>query len=323
MTSLILNSFGIALQDRNKKLEQYRSHKSYSGKLFDGNYYCNILLPENLSIHQPLINEYISTLLQTILFAFIIYFTLSTLSYLYFFKLKKEKFLPKLKGSYYILHDIKWSIYNIIGESFLVSLLRMTLPRYSFVYYDVSEYGYKYLVLSIILHIVFDETFTYWIHRIFHTNRFLYRHLHEIHHKSEDITPFSGFAFHPIDAFGQAVPTFFSCYFFPIHYDVVLFFSLITTIWAISIHDNVPALPIKLFMYSTHHTIHHEKGIGKFRNYGKFTSVWDRLAGTYMDPDKIDYGWKRNQEFTKFFEKINFFIDIYIPDITKNKKKIS
>ena len=27
------------------------------------------------------------------------------------------------------------------------------------------------------------------------------------------------------------------------------------------------------------------------RNYGKFTSVWDRLMNTYWDPDRIDFGW--------------------------------
>jgi lathosterol oxidase len=199
----------------------------------------------------------------------------------------------------------------------MVAALRMTIPRYSLVYFQVSEFGVSYLILSIFLHIIFDETFTYWIHRIFHTNKFLYKNLHKIHHKSIDITPFSGFSFHPFDAFLQAVPTFTSCYFFPLNYNILLFFSLMTSAWAISIHDNIPALPIKLFLYSTHHTIHHEMGIGKFRNYGKFTTVWDRLAGTYSDPDRIDFGWKRNQISVKIFKYINYYVDKFIPDTTR------
>lgn len=27
-------------------------------------------------------------------------------------------------------------------------------------------------------------------------------------------------------------------------------------------------------------------------NYGKFTSVWDRMMGSYEDPDRINFGWK-------------------------------
>ena len=106
MTSIILNLFGIALQDRVKKLEQYRNHTSYSGKLFNGDYYSNILMNEYIYNYKSLISEYISTLLQTTVFALILYFTLSTGSYLYFFKFKKQKFLPILNGHYYILHDI-------------------------------------------------------------------------------------------------------------------------------------------------------------------------------------------------------------------------
>lgn len=34
-----------------------------------------------------------------------------------------------------------------------------------------------------------------------HTYPYLYLKLHRIHHFSKDVTPFSGFAFHPLDAF--------------------------------------------------------------------------------------------------------------------------
>ena len=159
--------------------------------------------------------------------------------------------------------------------------------RYSFVYFNINDYGYFYLIISIMIHMIFDETCTYWIHRVLHTNSYLYKHLHKIHHISVDVTPFTAFSFHPLDAFAQATPTFVSCFFFPLHYDIMLFFSLITSFWAVSIHDNVPALPLKIFLYSTHHTIHHEVGIGKLTNYGKFTTFWDRLAGTYSDPNRI------------------------------------
>lgn len=72
----------------------------------------------------------------------------------------------------------------------------------------------------------------------------------------------------------------------------MLGFSITTTIWAISIHDNVPLIPCKLFLYSTHHSIHHEVGRGQMTNYGKFTTIWDRIGNTYWDPDRIDFGWE-------------------------------
>jgi len=324
MISAFLSLLGLIHIDRQIKLLQYKSHSSYAGKIFDvETFFKNLPLISsvNETNFYSLITEYIATWLQTTVFGLLLYFSLTIPSYLFFFKFKKTRFLPELHGNYLIYHDIKWSTINILVEAFLVAALRMTLPRFSFIYYDVDEYGISYIFLSVLFHIVFDETFTYWIHRFLHTYESLYLKLHIVHHRSVDITPFAGFAFHPLDAFAQALPTFVSCHFFPIHYNVVLVFSICTTIWAISIHDNVPMIPIKLFLYSTHHTIHHEKGYGKNRNYGKFTSVWDRLMGTYADPDRVYFGYVRNEDTKELFKKINRVIDWVVPDKTPIMRK--
>lgn len=324
MISFFLNFLGLIHIDRQIRLLQYKSHSSYAGRLFDVEaFFQRFQLTSSFyeSNFFAIMTEYIATWLQTTIFGLLLYFSLTIPSYLFFFKFKKSKFLPKLNGNYLIYHDIKWSTINIIVEAFLVSALRMTLPRFSFIYYDIDDYGIPYIFLSIFLHILFDETFTYWIHRFLHTYESLYMKLHIVHHRSVDITPFAGFAFHPFDAFAQALPTFVSCYFFPIHYNVVLVFSIMTTTWAISIHDNVPMIPIKLFLYSTHHTIHHEKGYGKMRNYGKFTSVWDRLMGTYADPDRIYYGYERDEKTKDFFKSINKVIEWLVPDNTPKMTK--
>lgn len=308
MASIILENLGLVNIDREKRMADFISHKSNPANIFDftGRF------PES-----PLLCEYLSTLCQTFIFGAIFYFSFCSLSYVYIYKIKKDRLVPNLQGKFFILHDIKWAMINLFVESFMVSVLRLLLPRYSFMYYDVNDYSLLYIPISIIFHILFDEFFTYWVHRFMHTYNYLYTKLHHIHHKSIDVTPFSSFAFHPLDAFAQAVPTFTSSFFFPLHFNIMLTFSFMTTCWSISIHDNVPALPIKLFLYSTHHTIHHEKGIGKFRNYGKFTTVCDRLFGSYEDPDRIDFGWIRDEKTKKVFSKINQVIDRAIPDRTK------
>lgn len=282
MASLLLFSLGLYVPDTQGKLVEYSQHPSYAGHVFN----FSTLTPVSL------LNEYITIVCHTAVFGTLLYFILSCSSYLFFFISNKAKFLPALPTKdFKILHDIKWSLLNIWFESFLVAVIRMLIPRYSFIYFSVSDWPLWVLPLSVCFHVVWDETLTYWTHRFLHTYRELYLRLHIVHHRSISITPFAGFAFHPVDAFMQALPMFTSCFFFPLHYDLFLIFSVMTTCWAISIHDNVPALPCKLFLYATHHTIHHERGQGSFKNYGKFTSVWDRLMGSYEDPDRIDFGW--------------------------------
>jgi lathosterol oxidase len=119
------------------------------------------------------------------------------------------------------------------------------------------------------------------------------------------VTPFSGFAFHPIDAFLQALPVFTSCFFIPLPIDFVLAHGIITSIWAISIHDNVNALPFKGILFAGSHSIHHFPW-GENYNYGKITSLCDRLYGTYCDPIGITgYGYQCNTYLLSAMDKIN------------------
>jgi lathosterol oxidase len=85
---------------------------------------------------------------------------MSTCSYVYVFIRNKNRFIPLYNGESLIAFDIKLSIINILGETFLVSILRIALPRYSLIYYDFKDYGIPYIFLSIIFHVIFDETLT-------------------------------------------------------------------------------------------------------------------------------------------------------------------
>ena len=74
--------------------------------------------------------------------------------------------------------DIKWSVLNILVEAWLVSIIRLLIPRYSKIYYSLDDYSPWYIPVSIIhlkkifkaiilfvLHMIYDETLTYWAHR--------------------------------------------------------------------------------------------------------------------------------------------------------------
>jgi lathosterol oxidase len=202
------------------------------------------------------------------------------------------------------LFDIKWSLINIIGQTPLVTLIKMCYPYYSKVQYN---WNITYMFPAyLLLHIAYDEFLTYWAHRLLH-HPSIYDKLHFIHHKSKCVTPFSGFAFHPIDAFLQAVPVFTSCFFIPLPIDLVLAHGIITSTWAISIHDNVNLIPFKGILYAGSHSIHHFSW-GVNYNYGKITSVCDRLYGSYCNPEGITgYGYKPTPSFQSLIDKMNSY----------------
>jgi len=54
-------------------------------------------------------------------------------------------------------------------------------------------------------------------------------------------------------------------------------------------------------------------------NYGKFTTVWDRIGNTYWDPDRIDYGWVDWKERIAEFIPFNNWYGKVVKDNTTEK----
>ena len=67
------------------------------------------------------------------------YFVVSSLMFLVYFVWFKEYFTPRRMELRYdreaYWHDIKWSCFNILGQTPLISLIKMGYPYYSKVQY--------------------------------------------------------------------------------------------------------------------------------------------------------------------------------------------
>ena len=83
------------------------------------------------------------------------------------------------------------------------------------VYFFVDEIGgWGFYLGFLFLYIVGVEIGIYWMHRTLHTNKFLYKYVHGLHHKynkAETLTPWASIAFNPLDGILQ-VYFFFICY---------------------------------------------------------------------------------------------------------------
>lgn len=132
--------------------------------------HCTRATSQGMATRAPWENTYLSSLRPSSMdfscnrHSYSSYCLLAGFTFVLFFKAGKQKFLPKLKGTFYILHDMKWAFYNLFFSSFVVSLIRLAQPRYGFIYYNISDYGWPYLFLSILLHLIWDETLTYSLH---------------------------------------------------------------------------------------------------------------------------------------------------------------
>jgi len=158
---------------------------------------------------------------------------------------------------------------------------------YTKVYYSVSEVGgvWGYIVLTT-LYLAFVEIGIYWVHRTLHTNKFLYKYVHALHHKynkPSTLTPWASIAFNPLDGILQASPYVVGLFLIPCHYISHLLMLFFTSIWATNIHDTLDG-NYEPIMGSKYHLIHHTH---YHCNFGQFFTVCDWIWGTLKRPEDL------------------------------------
>lgn len=151
-------------------------------------------------------------------------------------------------------------------------------------YRNVDDYGWVWFVASIGLMIVLHDTYFYWTHRLMH-HPLLYRRVHHAHHLSTSPTPWSAYAFSPLEALLQsgigpvavvAIPTH------PIAFSIFMFWQIAFNVLGHCGYEIYPQwflrTPLGIFFNTpTHHCLHHEKFTA---NFSLYFNVWDRLMGT-------------------------------------------
>ena len=230
-------------------------------------------------------------------FALLIYACVPSLFYLYYFRRRRAYFVPSYRPDPAAIgRAIRWSLYNIVGNVLLLLPIQLLVVHgYSRVYHDVAEQGWAYLPFSLVAVMLFAETGIYWIHRAMHT-RFLYRTLHCEHHYYREPMPPISFAFHPVDSFANSLPYHIFAFLLPLQEWIYLGLIFFAAIWTQLIHNRVSWVSPTIVNNTGCHAAHHWYCD---YNYGNYFTLWDRLAGTYFDPDGLPepffaskYGWR-------------------------------
>lgn len=212
------------------------------------------------------------------------------ISYLHFYVLAKENNkrrriqnrFPKMDSIY---REVKWSTISIL----IFSILTMTLfffvqERYTKVYFDISDYGLVYFIISPLICIVLHDSYFYWTHRFMHWKR-IFPYVHLVHHRSNPPTPWAILSFGPLECLVLYAFYFLIVFFLPIHPIAAAIFVVYNIILNTGGHLGYEIVPERIYKHPilkhgltvTHHDMHHSKGNC---NYGLYFNFWDRLMGT-------------------------------------------
>ncbi|MDK2744885.1 MAG: sterol desaturase family protein [Nitrospira sp.] len=163
---------------------------------------------------------------------------------------------------------------------------RIPFPDYSHWRWQAVPFGFKLLVFLFVM-----DGIAYWMHRLWHTSWGW--PIHRWHHSPTELYWLAGIRASLPQVALANIPYLLA---FPLLKPVpALFFPLysymliLTNNW---MHMNVTWQSKKLewfFVTPRYHRVHHLRQIGRAgANFGVLFTVWDRLFGTYADPDQVE-----------------------------------
>lgn len=222
------------------------------------------------------------------------YFLTAGGTYWFFYSPFSQAFNPpqktyQLPSWQFIQHDIKLSVLSAgifaLAAAFILSGYNCGITC---LYSHAQQYGLWYLGISYAVVLVLQDAYFYFTHRLLHYPP-LFRWLHQGHHYSRYPTPWTSFAFDPLEATIQSLFLIGIVFVMPLHFITLIAVLITMTVWAVINHLGVDRLPRWFphdwlglwFIGPAHHSIHHLKYTV---HYGLYFTFWDKLLGT-QDPN--------------------------------------
>ncbi len=184
-----------------------------------------------------------------------------------------------------IYRDIKLSVYSTAIFAFAAAAIMLAFDRGgTCLYTNWDKYGLWYFGFSFGLVLALQDTYFYFIHRLFH-HPLLFEWFHRGHHLSRQTTAWTSFAFDPAEAIFQALFIVAVVFTIPLHFATVIAIIMTMTIWSVFNHLGFPLFPqCGYFQWCSqwtigplHHSVHHHK---YSKHYGLYFTFWDKLLGT-------------------------------------------
>ena len=180
---------------------------------------------------------------------------------------------------------------------------------YTLIYNEIEEFGWGWFLISIILMILLHDTWFYWTHRLMH-HPFIFRHVHLVHHRSTNPSPWAAYSFHPIEAVVEAGIFPIIVFTIPAHGIALLIFLIYMITQNVQGHLGIEFLPkwfiknkwISWHTTTTHHDLHHKDFNS---NYGLYFTWWDKWLGTEHENylERFKEVTSRNQKKVHLVEK--------------------
>lgn len=205
---------------------------------------------------------------------------------------KIQQRYPKISD---YLREIGYSILTIaiFGLVPLIFIRTESIAKHTTMYKDINEMGWLYFWLAFPIMIFMHDTYFYWMHRLMHHKK-IFNLFHLVHHQSTNPSPWTAYAFHPLEAVVEAGILVVFLFTIPIHKLHFFIFFMFMIIYNVYGHIGWELYPKnfnktkigKWVNTSVAHNQHHQYFKG---NYSLYFLFWDRLMGTLRNDYDTQY----------------------------------
>lgn len=217
------------------------------------------------------------------------YFSVASLVFVAFYLILKralvarkiQQAFPKWRD---YRRDILFSVLSMAIFSVVSYVTVVVLAPYHHLYRRIDEYGLPYYLFSFVWMFFLHDTYFYWGHRLMHHPK-IYKHVHLVHHRATNPTPWSAYAFHPIEAVFEAGIVTVIAFLLPVQHAAINIYMLFQISYNVYGHLGYEIFPAntnrhwlgKYLNTAVAHNLHHQY----FKhNFGLWTTIWDRWMGT-------------------------------------------
>ncbi len=228
------------------------------------------------------------------------YFFIAGLAFFIFYFLLKNvlasrRMQDKFPGIKHYSRDILFSLITILIFATMAALVFTALRDYTNLFLPWDKYGSVYYFLTFPLMLLIHDAYFYWMHRLMHQPN-LFRYIHRVHHLSTNPSPWTAYAFHPLEAIIEAGIIPVIAFTLPVNFSAFALFLLFQFFYNVYGHLGYEFFPARFnktwigrwVNTGTAHNQHHQFFHG---NYGLYTLIWDRMFGTL----RKDYDAKFDQ----------------------------
>jgi Delta7-sterol 5-desaturase len=178
----------------------------------------------------------------------------------------------------------RWAIAVAAGNMMIGGLLSGTFAYFvltrgfSALYLEVEDYGWAWTIASTVLMFFAIEAAAYYTHRFLHT-RFMFKHVHQWHHRLVAPTPYATVTMHPVEFTMLQCATFLPVLVLPVHW--VAFAGLLVYALVYNLMDHSGIRIKHRLPWHSSSSFHDDHHVCFHCNYGQHIAIFDRLHGTH------------------------------------------